>query len=84
MSTVTIYTTPTCAPCRAAKSRLTREGIAYKTVDLSKDAEALAGLKERLDVAFVQTPLFEWQGRILNITDLSTIIAEHKTGLVAE
>lgn len=76
--TVTIYTTPTCAPCRAAKSRLTREGIPYATVDLTEDDAALARLKERLGTPVVQTPLFEWRDRILNITDLAAIITEHK------
>jgi glutaredoxin len=38
---ITIYTTPTCPFCRAAKEDLDRRGIKYKEVDVSKDAEEL-------------------------------------------
>lgn len=38
---ITIYTTPTCPFCKAAKGDLDRKGIKYKEIDVSKDVEAL-------------------------------------------
>jgi len=38
---ITIYTTPTCPFCKAAKEDLDRKGIKYKEVDVSNDAEGL-------------------------------------------
>ena len=38
---ITIYTTPTCPFCKAAKEDLGRKGIKYKEIDVSKDAEEL-------------------------------------------
>lgn len=38
---ITIYTTPTCPFCKAAKEDSDRKGIKYKEIDVSKDAEEL-------------------------------------------
>jgi len=38
---ITIYATPTCPFCKAAKEDLDRKGIKYKEIDVSKDAEEL-------------------------------------------
>jgi glutaredoxin 3 len=38
---ITIYTTPTCPFCKAAKEDLDRKGIKYREIDVSKDAEEL-------------------------------------------
>ena len=76
--TVTIYTTPTCSPCKAAAKRLEREGIPFNKVDLTEDPDALEGLKRSLDVKTVQTPLFSYGGKILNIADLPGIIRDWK------
>ena len=37
----TIYITPTCPFCKAAKEDLDRKSIKYKEIDVSKDAEGL-------------------------------------------
>lgn len=72
---LTVYTTPTCAPCRVAKNRLKDAGIAHNTVDLTENPEELARLKDKLGgVAFVQTPLFEHGDELYDITGLSTVI----------
>lgn len=39
--TVTVYTLPECVQCDSTKRLLDREGIAYETIDLSKDDKAL-------------------------------------------
>ena len=38
---ITIYTTPTCPFCKAAKEDLDGKGIKYKEIDVFKDAEEL-------------------------------------------
>ncbi len=38
---ITIYITPTCPFCKAAKEDLDRKGIKYREIDVSKDAEGL-------------------------------------------
>lgn len=38
---ITIYTTPTCPFCKAAKEDLDGKGIKYKEIGVSKDAEVL-------------------------------------------
>ncbi|SIC64427.1 glutaredoxin electron transport component of NRDEF (Glutaredoxin-like protein) NrdH [Mycobacteroides abscessus subsp. abscessus] len=37
---ITVYTKPACPQCDATKRALTKHGIAFTTVDLTKDAEA--------------------------------------------
>ncbi|MET9336993.1 mycoredoxin [Nonomuraea sp. NPDC003804] len=37
---LTVYTTTWCGPCKRLKSQLTREGIAYETVDIERDPAA--------------------------------------------
>ncbi len=37
---VTIYTTPTCSFCRAAKSYLRQRGVPVRDVDISKNPSA--------------------------------------------
>lgn len=41
MAKITIYTTPTCPWCTKLKDWLEEEGIDYKEVDVSQDAEAV-------------------------------------------
>lgn len=38
---VTVYTNPNCIQCNMTKKSLTDKGIAFNTVDLSQDQEAL-------------------------------------------
>lgn len=40
--TITVYTKPSCPQCDATKRCLTKHGIAFRTVDLTTDPEALA------------------------------------------
>jgi len=37
MATVTIYTTPTCAYCRAAKEFMQKHGVQYAEIDVARD-----------------------------------------------
>lgn len=40
MSKVTIYTTPTCAFCHAAKQWLEQKQVDYQEIDVNQDQEA--------------------------------------------
>ncbi len=42
MITFTIYTTPICPYCNAAKALLNQKGIAFREIDVSDDAEFAA------------------------------------------
>ena len=35
--TITVYTTPTCAPCRRLKRGLDEAGVSYREVDVNSD-----------------------------------------------
>lgn len=47
MKPVEIYTTPTCPYCLAAKRLLTRKGVAFTEVDVSRDPALRQAMTER-------------------------------------
>ena len=47
MSTVTIYTTPTCPYCIAAKALLTDKGVAFNEIDVEGDRAEASALAQR-------------------------------------
>jgi glutaredoxin 3 len=47
MKTVEIYTTPTCPYCLAAKRLLTKKGISYVEIDVSRDPALRVAMTER-------------------------------------
>lgn len=51
---VTVYTKPACVQCNATYRALDKNGIAYNSVDISTDEQALATLKE---LGFQQAPV---------------------------
>lgn len=54
---ITIYSTPTCHFCRAAKEFLTEKGIAYTNYDVAADAqkrEEMIGLTGQLGVPVIR------------------------------
>ena len=72
---VTLYSTPTCAPCRVAEKRLIAAGIEVDKVDLTTEPETLAALKEELESPAVHTPTFRHDGELLvGMAHLATII----------
>lgn len=62
---VTLYSTPTCAPCTVAEKQLAAAGIDVEKVDLTEEPEVLAALKTELDAPFVHTPTFRVDGELL-------------------
>lgn len=53
---VTVYTLPSCVQCDRTKKLLERDGIEYRSVDLSEDAAKAAAFKE---AGFLQAPIVE-------------------------
>lgn len=47
MTTIEIYTTPTCPYCHAAKALLRRKGVAFTEIDVSKDPDLRAAMTKR-------------------------------------
>lgn len=47
MKTVEIYTTPTCPYCLAAKRLLTKKGVAFTEIDVSRDPDLRVKMTER-------------------------------------
>ncbi|QLQ20361.1 MAG: glutaredoxin 3 [Exiguobacterium profundum] len=47
MKPVEIYTTPLCGYCHAAKSLLTRKGVAFTEIDVSRDPTLRAAMTDR-------------------------------------
>ncbi|MFI2562605.1 glutaredoxin-like protein NrdH [Paenarthrobacter sp. NPDC089989] len=62
--TVTVYTKPACVQCNATYRALDKKGIAYQSVDISQDAEALERLKALgyLQAPVVVTEQDHWSG----------------------
>lgn len=52
--TVTVYSQPACVQCAATTRALDAKGIAYRVVDLSQDAVALAQV---LALGYKQAPV---------------------------
>ncbi len=61
MPTITVYTTPLCAPCEALKRALKVRGIEFRTIDLLMDEEAAERLEEQ---GIRSAPALEVDGRI--------------------
>ncbi len=47
MKTVEIYTTPTCPYCLAAKKLLTKKGVGFTEIDVSRDPDLRVAMTER-------------------------------------
>jgi glutaredoxin 3 len=47
MTTVEIYTTPTCPYCHAAKALLRKKGVTFSEIDVSGDAGLRATMTQR-------------------------------------
>lgn len=73
---VTLYSTPTCAPCRAAERQLKAADVPYEKVDLTSAPAVLERLKALLGPV-IHTPLFEVAGEFHQLDGLRDILAAH-------
>ncbi|MBB4735128.1 glutaredoxin-like protein NrdH [Micrococcus cohnii] len=62
--TVTVYTKPACVQCNATYRALDKRGIAYKSVDMSQDPEALERVRALgyMQAPVVMTESDSWSG----------------------
>lgn len=51
---VTVYTKPSCVQCNATYRALDKNGVTYKTVDISQDADALERVRA---LGYMQAPV---------------------------
>ncbi|RJN31178.1 glutaredoxin-like protein NrdH [Nesterenkonia natronophila] len=51
---VTIYTKPACVQCNATYRALDKNGVTYKSVDISQDSEALERVRA---LGYMQAPV---------------------------
>lgn len=67
MSSVIIYSTRSCSPCRVVARRFEATGVAYTSVYLDdpERADELAALKARLGTDIIHTPTLEVDGKIV-------------------
>jgi glutaredoxin-like protein NrdH len=61
---VTVYTKPACVQCNATYRALDKKGIAYTSVDVTQDPEALERLKAMgyMQAPVVVTDADHWSG----------------------
>jgi glutaredoxin-like protein NrdH len=52
--TVTVYTKPACVQCNATYRALDKKGIAYQSVDISQDPDALERVRA---LGYMQAPV---------------------------
>ena len=53
-ATVTVYTKPACVQCTATATALDKQGIAYRSVDITLDAEARSYV---MALGYLQAPV---------------------------
>jgi glutaredoxin-like protein NrdH len=76
--TVTVYSKPACVQCNATYRALDKKGIAYETVDMSQDADALERVRA---LGYMQAPVVmtgdeHWSGfRPDKIEELANAVA---------
>lgn len=79
---ITVYTTANCVQCNSTKRYLDKHDVAYQTVDLNEDAEAMAMVKE---LGYTAAPVViagdkHWSG--FRIERLKNLIAEIDLGRI--
>lgn len=71
---ITLYSQPSCAPCRVAKARLQRDGIDFEEINVQEDENAAERLKSH---GFTGTPVFHYAGRYTTMAGLAEIITDY-------
>lgn len=71
---ITLYSQPSCAPCRVAKARFKREDIDYEEINVQEDPAAADRLKS---LGFIGTPVFHYGGKYRAMDGLSDIITAY-------
>jgi glutaredoxin 3 len=73
MTSVTIYTTPTCGYCAAAKSLLARKGVAYCEVDVMREPSRRAEMVQRANGRRTVPQIFIGEAHVGGFDDVSAL-----------
>ena len=76
MKPVEIYTTPICPYCLAAKRLLTRKGVTYTEIDVSRDPDLRAAMTQRAGGRRTVPQIFIGQTHVGGSDDLHAL--EHE------
>lgn len=74
--TVTVYSTPLCAPCERLKAWLKSQGVAFEAFDLMMDEEAAEKIE---DLGIRSSPVLEVDGKFYTGAQLTP---EQLTGIL--
>ena len=81
---VTIYTTPYCPYCHAAKALLGRKGVNFTEIDVSRDPEMRAAMTQRAHGRRTVPQIFVGDTHVGGCDDLYELESEGKLdGLLA-
>lgn len=72
---VILYSQPGCQPCKQVARKLTAEGIAFETIDITTDPVAAAMLRT---AGFTGTPVIHHAGELHTIAGLIGIVTAHR------
>jgi glutaredoxin 3 len=73
MKPVTIYTSPTCGYCSAAKSLLARKGVAYSEVDVVREPGRRAEMVQRANGRRTVPQIFIGESHVGGFDDMSAL-----------
>jgi glutaredoxin 3 len=73
MPSITIYTTPICPYCHAAKALLQRKKAAFDEIDVSRDAKLRAAMTERAGGRHTVPQIFIGEKHVGGYDDLSAL-----------
>lgn len=58
----TVYTNPSCGPCKATIRALERANVSFEVIDLAQDSEALRHVKD--DLGYTTAPVVEGTDKV--------------------
>ena len=76
MAPVTIYTTPYCPYCVSAKSLLTRKGVAFEEIDVSRSSALREEMMKRANGGYTVPQIFIGSHHAGGCDDLHALDAE--------
>ncbi len=76
---ITIYTTPTCPYCHAAKALLARKGVRYNEIDVSRDPAERRQMIKRANGRYTVPQIFIGETHVGGSDEIHDL--DHRGGL---
>jgi glutaredoxin 3 len=76
MAPVTIYTTPYCPYCMRAKSLLSKKGVTFEEIDVSRSSEARQAMIDRANGGYTVPQIFIGEKHVGGCDDLHALDAK--------